>query len=98
MSTPSPRPIAVLQRLSPFLRPYRRRLVAATIALLISFLTVLLVGQGLRHILDQGLQQGDAGLLTRAVLGFIVVSAILAVASGVRFYLVSWIGERVVAD
>jgi len=91
-------PIAVLGRLSPFLRPYRRRLAGATVALVVSSLTVLLLGQGLRHIVDQGLQQRDADLLNRAVLGFIVVSAVLAFATAARFYLVSWIGERVVAD
>ncbi|HMA49723.1 MAG TPA: ABC transporter transmembrane domain-containing protein, partial [Magnetospirillaceae bacterium] len=85
-------------KLSPFLRPYRRRLVAASVALVVSSLTVLLLGQGLRHIVDQGLQQRDATLLNQAVLGFIVVAAVLALATGARFYLVSWIGERVVAD
>ena len=90
--------MAILGRLSPFLRPYRRRLVAASIALVVSSLTVLLLGQGLRHIVDQGLQQRDATLLNQAVLGFVIVAAVLALATGARFYLVSWIGERVVAD
>jgi ATP-binding cassette subfamily B protein len=91
-------PIAVLGKLSPFLRPYRRRLFLASIALVVSSLTVLLLGQGLRHIVDQGLQQRDATLLNKAVIGFIIVAAVLALATGARFYLVSWIGERVVAD
>ena len=91
-------PAAVLGKLAPFLRPYRRRLFAASVALVVSSLTVLLLGQGLRHIVDQGLQQRDATLLNQAVLGFVVVAAILALATGARFYLVSWIGERVVAD
>ena len=94
----SPRPIAILQKLAPFLRPYRRRLAVASVALVVSSLTVLLLGQGLRHIVDQGLQQRDATLLNQAVGGFIVVAAILALATALRFYLVSWIGERVVAD
>src|ERR1700758_1584574 len=98
MSTTSERPIAILQKLSPFLRPYRRRLVLAGIALVISSLTVLLLGQGLRHIVDHGLQQRDATLLNQAVIGFIIVAAVLALATAARFYLVSWIGERTVAD
>jgi ATP-binding cassette subfamily B protein len=97
-SAPSATPIAILGKLSPFLKPYRRRLFAASIALVVSSLTVLLLGQGLRHIVDQGLQQRDAALLNQAVLGFVIVAAILALATGARFYLVSWIGERVVAD
>jgi ATP-binding cassette subfamily B protein len=87
-----------LKRLTPFLRPYRRRLVLALIALVTSSLGVLLIGQGLRHIVDQGLQSGDTTLLNRTVIAFIGVSAVLAVATALRFYLVSWIGERVVAD
>jgi ATP-binding cassette subfamily B protein len=97
-NAPSPRPIAILGKLSPFLRPYRRRLAAASIALVVSSLTVLLLGQGLRHIVDQGLQQHDATLLNQAVLGFVIVAAVLAFSTGARFFLVSWIGERVVAD
>ena len=91
-------PVAILGKLSPFLRPYRGRLFGASVALVVSSLTVLLLGQGLRHIVDQGLQQRDAVLLNKAVVGFIIVSAVLALASAARFYLVSWIGERVVAD
>src|SRR5579859_2641413 len=77
-NAPSTAPIAVLGKLSPFLRPYRRRLVAATVALVVSSLTVLLLGQGLRHIVDQGLQQRDATLLNQAVLGFIVRAAVFS--------------------
>jgi len=59
---------------------------------------VLLLGQGLRHIVDQGLRAGDATLLNRTVIAFVGVVVLLAIATGARFYLVSWIGERVVAD
>ena len=90
--------VTSLKRLAPFLRPYRRRLFLALIALVTSSLGVLLVGQGLRHIVDQGLQAGNTGLLNSAVIGFIGVAIVLALATGLRFYLVSWIGERVVAD
>ena len=59
---------------------------------------ILLLGQGLRHIVDQGLQSGDASLLDATVVGFIAVVALLAASTGARYYLISWIGERVVAD
>jgi len=98
MSSSSQRPVAILKKLAPFLRPYRRRMMVAGVALVISSLTVLLLGQGLRHIVDQGLQQRDVTLLNQAVAGFIIVSAVLALATAARFYLVSWIGERTVAD
>jgi ATP-binding cassette subfamily B protein len=94
----TPRPFAQLRPLFGFLRPYRMRLAAASLALVVSSLTVLLLGQGLRHIVDQGLRAGDAAMLDGAVALFIVVVGVLAAATGARFYLVSWIGERVVAD
>ena len=93
-----PRPFSALRPLAKFLRPYRLRLVGAAVALVLSSLMVLLLGQGLRHVVDQGLRSGDASLLDAAVGGFIVVVGLLAAATGARFYLVSWIGERVVAD
>jgi ATP-binding cassette, subfamily B, bacterial len=87
-----------LRPLFGFLRPYRMRLAGAALALVLSSLTVLLLGQGLRHIVDQGLRAGDASLLDGAVGGFVTVVVVLAAATGARYYLVSWVGERVVAD
>lgn len=90
--------ITSLKRLAPFLRPYRARLAGALVALVVSSLGVLLLGQGLRHIVDQGLQAKDVALLNETVIAFIIVATILALSTGLRFYLVSWIGEKVVAD
>lgn len=87
-----------LRPLFRYLRPYRSHVVGAALALIVSSLMVLLLGQGLRHIVDQGLRAGDAALLNRTVVAFIGVVVALAIATGARFYLVSWIGERVVAD
>ena len=97
MRNPS-RPLTRLRPLYGFLRPYRLRLTGAALALVVSSLTVLLLGQGLRHIVDQGLRAGDASLLDGAVGAFVAVVCLLAAATGIRYYLISWIGERVVAD
>ena len=97
MRNPS-RPLTRLRPLYGFLRPYRLRLTGAALALVVSSLTVLLLGQGLRHIVDQGLRAGDATLLDGAVGAFVAVVCLLAAATGIRYYLISWIGERVVAD
>ncbi|PKU22277.1 ABC transporter transmembrane domain-containing protein [Telmatospirillum siberiense] len=96
-SSPSSK-IARLRPLFAYLRPYRPQLAGAGVALVVSSLMVLLLGQGLRHIVDQGLRAGDATLLNRTVVAFVGVVVLLSVATGARFYLVSWIGERVVAD
>ena len=71
---------------------------AACLALLVAASTVLALGFGLRRLVDDGFAQGNSALLDQAVLVLLVVVLLLAGASYARFYLVSWIGERVVAD
>ena len=90
--------IAGLGRLWRFVRPYRGRLAAAMVALVVAAGAVLALGQGLRHVIDAGLHAADAALLDRLLGGMLAVVVTLAAATYTRFYLVSWIGERVVAD
>jgi len=92
------RDLRPLRRLVPFLRPYWRQILGATLALVVAAGTVLGLGQGLRALVDQGFSAGDAALLDRALLILFVVIALMAAATYGRFYLVSWVGERVVAD
>ncbi len=95
--TPSPHP-RVLLRLLTLLRPYRGRLVLAGMALLVAAASVLLLGQGLRLVIDQGFLAADRGGLHRGLLLMLLVVAVLAGASALRYYLVTWIGERLAAD
>jgi len=95
---PPRRDIAGLGRLWRFVRPYRVRLAAAMIALVIAAGAVLALGQGLRHVIDTGLQAATAALLDRLLGGMLAVVVTMAAATYTRFYLVSWIGERVIAD
>ncbi|MEM7225016.1 MAG: ABC transporter transmembrane domain-containing protein [Pseudomonadota bacterium] len=81
-----------------FVRPYKAQVAAALFALTVAAGTVLAMGFGLRLLVDEGFAAGNADLLDRAVVVLLGVVAFLAVASYARFYLVSWIGERVVAD
>jgi ATP-binding cassette subfamily B protein len=81
-----------------FARPYRWQIAGATFALLIAAGTTLALGAGLRLLIDQGFGAGDSQLLDRAVLTLFGVSVLLACGTFARFYLVSWVGERVVAD
>ena len=91
--------LAGLGRLWPFLRPYRPRIAVAAVALLFAAGGVLALGQGLRRVIDLGFgQSGDAAFLDRALIGLLAVVAVLALATYLRFYQVSWLGERVVAD
>ena len=90
-----------LTRLTPalaFLRPYVKQVVLASIALVITAGATLSIGQGLRLVIDSGFASGDAGLLNDALTLFAGFVLILTVGTFIRFYFVSWVGERVSAD
>ncbi|MFC7476059.1 ABC transporter transmembrane domain-containing protein [Dankookia sp. GCM10030260] len=90
--------LAALRQLLPYLRPYRGRVALAAIALLLAAGLVLGIGQGLRHLVDEGFATGNATALDGTALALFGVVAALAVATGGRFWLVSWLGERVAGD
>ncbi|CAO3414626.1 Efflux ABC transporter, permease/ATP-binding protein [Azospirillum endophyticum] len=92
------RDLGPLRRLVPFLLPYKWRILGAMLALTVAAGTVLGLGQGMRVLIDQGFAGGDTSLLDRALLVLLGVIALMAASTYGRFYLVSWIGERVVAD
>jgi ATP-binding cassette subfamily B protein len=81
-----------------YLRPYRWKVALATVALVFTSSSVLGMGAGLRYLVDEGIGKGDTQLLDKAFVILIGVTLLLSVASYLRFYLVSWVGERVVAD
>src|SRR5271169_2228794 len=92
-------PIArTVRRLVRFLAPYRGRFIVAGIALLVAAGCTLAVGQGLKLVIDRGFVASDTGALDTALVALLAVIAAMAIATYVRFYNVSWIGERVTAD
>ena len=95
---PMSRDFRVLLEILKFLRPYRWQAFGATLALLLAAGTVLALGPGLKFLIDQGFGQADPTVLNKAVLALLAVAILLALGTAARFYLVSWIGERVVAD
>ncbi|MBK6639312.1 MAG: ATP-binding cassette domain-containing protein [Rhodocyclaceae bacterium] len=78
--------------------PHRRRMAVAVIALVIAASAMLGVGQALRAVIDKGFAAGDPAWLDRTLLAMFGVIALLAAATWLRFYNVSWLGERVTAD
>jgi ATP-binding cassette, subfamily B, bacterial len=82
--------------LVPYLRPYRIRVGLALLSLLVAAGTVLAFGACLRALIDRGFAEGRPDVLNYALASLLVVALVLALASGSRFYLVSWLGERVV--
>jgi ATP-binding cassette subfamily B protein len=90
--------LGALGLLLPYLRPYRLRALGAAAALLLAAGLVLALGQGLRHLIDHGFAGGSMAHLDHAALAMFAVVAALGCATAARFYLVSWLGERVAAD
>ena len=80
------------------LRPHRSRVAFAAIALVVAAGAMLGVGQGLRAVIDKGFSAGDPDWLDRTLLAMFATIALLAAATYVRFYNVSWLGERITAD
>jgi ATP-binding cassette subfamily B protein len=88
----------VLMRVFGFLAPYKARLGLALVALLVTTGASLALGQGLRLLVDKGFAAGDSSALDAALIGLVGLSIVLSLGTFARFYLVSWLGERVVAD
>ncbi|HDZ57206.1 MAG TPA: ATP-binding cassette domain-containing protein [Pseudomonas xinjiangensis] len=81
-----------------FIAPYRGQVIGALLALTFTAGITLSLGQGLRLLVDQGFATRSPDLLNQSVGLFFILVVALAIGTFARFYLVSWIGERVVAD
>ncbi|UYN97886.1 MAG: ATP-binding cassette domain-containing protein [Enhydrobacter sp.] len=89
---------AGLRLLGPYLKPHRGRVGLALLSLVVAAGTVLAFGACLRALIDRGFAQGRPDILNYALASVLAVTLVLAIASGARFYLVSWLGERVVGN
>ena len=85
-------------RLARFVHPYRLKLSAALLALVVAAGCVLALGQGLKHVVDNGFGSANPQLLNQALAAAVGVAALLSIATFARFYLMMTIGERVVTD
>jgi ATP-binding cassette, subfamily B, bacterial len=99
---PSARTPQSLSGLWPFLRPYRVQMLMAALALLLAAAATLLFPVALRHLIDGGLVPADRSEQALALRGHFLelfgVAVALGMFSAARFYVVSWLGERVTAD
>ncbi|KAE9646918.1 ATP-binding cassette domain-containing protein [Pseudomonas sp. PB106] len=87
-----------LRLTSHFLLPYRLQAFGALLALIVTAGITLSMGQGIKLLVDQGFMTQSAHLLNQSIGLFMLLVVGLAIGTFARFYLVSWIGERVVAD
>lgn len=98
MASTAPRPRHALRLGWHFVRPYRRQMLMALLALVLTAAITLSMGQGIRLLVDQGFMTGSVHQLNQTLGLFLLLVLALAVGTFTRFYLVSWIGERCVAD
>jgi len=87
-----------LLRLLPFLGRYRAMVALAFVALVFATLATLAIPMASRRVIDNGFSRENAAFIDQYFLALIVVALVLGVASAARFFFVSWLGERVVAD
>jgi ATP-binding cassette, subfamily B, bacterial len=83
---------------SRFVAPYRWQALGALLALIVTAGITLSMGQGIRLLVDQGFMTQSPQLLNQSIGVFMLLVFGLAIGTFMRFYLVSWIGERCVAD
>ena len=96
---PKGRSLAPLRAVLPFLKPYRGRIAIAALALMASSSATLVLPLFLRGLIDaRQLTEAQAHALIGFYGAFVAAAAVLGLASATRFYAVTWLGERVVAD
>jgi ATP-binding cassette subfamily B protein len=100
LETPNvnPRKLQPLRRLAPFVLRYPWRLVLAVVFLLVSAISSLAIPAMLGGAIDQGFIEQNLENVGRYAWLIVSIALVMAIASGLRFYFISVIGERVLAD
>jgi ATP-binding cassette subfamily B protein len=98
LDRPKGKSLKPLRAIVPFLAPYRRVLAGALAALLLAAAAQLALPIALRFLIDEGLAVRDAATINRYFLWFLAAAVLFGAFGALRFYMVSWLGERVVAD
>ena len=89
---------STLKDLLQFILPYKMVMLGASIALIFTSGVTLSIGQGVRILIDSGFSADSTAGLSSALNYLIVIAFLVAAGTFIRFYLVSWLGERVSAD
>ncbi len=95
---PKARSLKPLRALWPYLRRYKRTLFLALVALLVASGAMLVLPIAFKGVIDQGMVVRDQATLDTYFVAFLAAAVIFGVFAALRFYLVTWLGERVVAD
>ena len=95
---PKGKSLKPLATLWPFIRPYRGTLIAALAALLVAAAAMLALPVALRFLIDRGFADSNVETINRYFAWFFAAAIVFGGFAALRFYLVTWLGERVVAD
>ncbi|MCU0990345.1 MAG: ABC transporter transmembrane domain-containing protein, partial [Xanthomonadales bacterium] len=95
---PKAKSLKPLRALWPFIRQYGAVLSAAVAALLVASAAMLATPVALRYLIDNGFIAGDAATVNRYFGWFLAATVVFSLFASLRYYLVTWLGERVVAD
>jgi len=87
-----------IRSLGPFLRPYRGTVIAAMAALVTASGAMLVLPIALRHVIDNGFIARNLETVNRYFLWLLLAAVVFSLFAALRYYLVTWLGERVVAD
>jgi len=96
--TKSTQPFTSLLPIVAFIKPYKLMVFYALLALLITAAVNLSLGQGVKFVIDNGFIAGSESQLQAAIVVLVMLITLLAIGTFSRFYLMSWLGERVSAD
>ena len=91
------RSVTHLRRILPFVAPYKWVVAGAGVALVVAAGSVLAIGQAIRRVIDHGFGTEQA-FIDQYFIALLGVVAVLAAATFARYYLVTWLGERIIAD
>lgn len=90
--------VSSLLKITSYLRPYRLMIGGVVISLLITSTTVLMISKALQFFIDKGIAANNAAMLDHGLLVLVSIILVLAAFTFLRFYFVTYIGEKVVAD
>lgn len=98
MSNKPAKNIRPLRKLWPFLRQYKKQLAYAGIALVLAASATLALPVALRFLIDAGFSGDNSAQINQQFSGLLLLAVLLGFATATRYYFVTWIGERLVAD
>ena len=95
---PKGRSLKPLRELWPYLRKYLGLFIVAMLALAVASGAMLVIPMAFRDLIDRGMAGQDAATINKYFVAFLAAAAVFGVFAALRFYFVTWLGERVVAD